>query len=235
MDELSAAVDGHANVDADLYALGDGELLDRTAAPVRARNRLDAELARTVRVAVNRQSSEHDGLKTMPSWLRGHARLSPSAAGRVVRNGRALEHLPGLAAAFAAGDVTADQVTVVAPVTAEERRAAALAQGVDLAEIDAVLTEIATTRQHGHLAQVVQHYLARLDPDGIEPDPTEGRSLTIAHRLSTAERADEVLVVEAGRVVQRGTHAELVDADGPYARLHASWRRSSTGEPAPVV
>ena len=42
------------------------------------------------------------------------------------------------------------------------------------------------------------------------------------------------LVVDAGHVVQRGTHAELVDADGPYARLHASWRRSSTGAPAPT-
>jgi putative ABC transport system ATP-binding protein len=61
---------------------------------------------------------------------------------------------------------------------------------------------------------------------------TDGRTtLTIAHRLSTAERADEVLVVDAGHVVQRGTHAELVDAAGPYARLHASWRRSASGGP----
>jgi ATP-binding cassette, subfamily B, bacterial len=65
---------------------------------------------------------------------------------------------------------------------------------------------------------------------------TDGRTtLTIAHRLSTAERADEILVVDAGHVVQRGTHAELVDADGPYARLHTSWRRSSAGEPTPAV
>jgi ATP-binding cassette, subfamily B, bacterial len=64
---------------------------------------------------------------------------------------------------------------------------------------------------------------------------TDGRTtLTIAHRLSTAERADEVLVVDAGRVVQRGTHAQLVDAEGPYALLHASWRRSSAGEPQPT-
>jgi ATP-binding cassette, subfamily B, bacterial len=64
---------------------------------------------------------------------------------------------------------------------------------------------------------------------------TEGRTtLTIAHRLSTAERADEVLVVDAGRVVQRGSHTDLVDADGPYARLHASWRRSSSGAPSPA-
>jgi ATP-binding cassette subfamily B protein len=63
---------------------------------------------------------------------------------------------------------------------------------------------------------------------------TDGRTtLTIAHRLSTAERADEILVVDAGRVVQRGSHADLVDADGPYARLHTSWRRSSAGAPAP--
>jgi ATP-binding cassette subfamily B protein len=65
---------------------------------------------------------------------------------------------------------------------------------------------------------------------------TSGRTtLTIAHRLSTAERADEILVVDAGRVVQRGSHTELVDADGVYARLHASWRRSSAGEPTPAV
>ncbi|MCO7218733.1 ABC transporter ATP-binding protein [Klenkia sp. PcliD-1-E] len=59
---------------------------------------------------------------------------------------------------------------------------------------------------------------------------TTGRTtITIAHRLSTAERADEVLVVDAGRVVQRGSHAELVDEPGVYAGLHASWRRSSGG------
>ncbi len=63
---------------------------------------------------------------------------------------------------------------------------------------------------------------------------TSGRTtITIAHRLSTAERADEVLVVDGGHVVQRGTHEELVDAVGPYARLHASWRRSSAGDGKP--
>jgi ABC-type multidrug transport system fused ATPase/permease subunit len=53
---------------------------------------------------------------------------------------------------------------------------------------------------------------------------TRGRTtLAIAHRLSTAEAADEVIVVDAGRVVQRGPHADLLGEDGPYARLHASW------------
>jgi putative ABC transport system ATP-binding protein len=53
---------------------------------------------------------------------------------------------------------------------------------------------------------------------------TRGRTtLAIAHRLSTAEAADEVLVVDAGVVVQRGPHAELLEQDGVYATLHASW------------
>jgi ATP-binding cassette, subfamily B, bacterial len=53
---------------------------------------------------------------------------------------------------------------------------------------------------------------------------TRGRTaLTIAHRLSTAEAADEVFVFKDGRIVQRGTHADLVAQPGEYARLHASW------------
>ena len=53
---------------------------------------------------------------------------------------------------------------------------------------------------------------------------TRGRTaLTIAHRLSTAEAADEVIVFDAGRVVQRGPHARPGRAGGVYARLHASW------------
>ncbi|MDQ3716547.1 MAG: ABC transporter ATP-binding protein/permease [Actinomycetota bacterium] len=57
---------------------------------------------------------------------------------------------------------------------------------------------------------------------------TRGRTtVTIAHRLSSAERADEVIVVDGGRIAQRGHHAALVGVDGPYAALHASWRRTA--------
>jgi ATP-binding cassette, subfamily B, bacterial len=57
---------------------------------------------------------------------------------------------------------------------------------------------------------------------------TRGRTtVTIAHRLSTAEASDEVLVFDAGRLVERGRHEDLVDAGGVYARLHASWRVGS--------
>jgi ATP-binding cassette subfamily B protein len=54
---------------------------------------------------------------------------------------------------------------------------------------------------------------------------TRGRTtVAIAHRLSTAQSADEVIVVDAGRVVQRGPHAELVaDPASIYGRLYASW------------
>jgi putative ABC transport system ATP-binding protein len=53
---------------------------------------------------------------------------------------------------------------------------------------------------------------------------TEGRtSLTVAHRLATAEAADRVLVFSDGRLVEDGTHAQLLAAAGTYARLHASW------------
>ena len=49
----------------------------------------------------------------------------------------------------------------------------------------------------------------------------EGRtSIVIAHRLSTVRDADEILVLGAGRIVQRGTHAELLAAPGPYANLY---------------
>jgi putative ABC transport system ATP-binding protein len=53
---------------------------------------------------------------------------------------------------------------------------------------------------------------------------TRGRTaVTIAHRLSTAEVADEILVFDDGHLVQRGRHAQLVSVPGVYADLHASW------------
>lgn len=61
-------------------------------------------------------------------------------------------------------------------------------------------------------------------------------TVTIAHRLSTAEAADQILVFADGAVVQRGTHQELADREGPYARLYASWtahRRHAGGISSP--
>ena len=158
MGELTSALDALAADD--LHLLGSGALLDRTAELTRARNRMDAELARTVRVAELTQAPEHDGLKSMRSWLRGHVRLSAGAAHAVVRAGRVSEQLPAVAAAFAGGQVTAEQVAVVAPVVAPDNAARAAEQGVDLAEVDALLAGTPATREHADLARVVSHYLA---------------------------------------------------------------------------
>jgi ATP-binding cassette subfamily B protein len=47
-------------------------------------------------------------------------------------------------------------------------------------------------------------------------------SFVIAHRLSTIRDADVILVMEAGKIVEYGTHTELLAAGGAYARLYAA-------------
>ena len=51
-------------------------------------------------------------------------------------------------------------------------------------------------------------------------------ALIIAHRLSTVEIADRVLVLERGRVIEDGSPHELLSADGQYAQLHRAWQDS---------
>ena len=59
----------------------------------------------------------------------------------------------------------------------------------------------------------------------------EGRTaLVIAHRLSTIRAADQILVVDGGTIVERGTHAQLLALDGRYAELH---RTQFAEEPVP--
>ncbi|VAW08915.1 Heterodimeric efflux ABC transporter, permease/ATP-binding subunit 2 [hydrothermal vent metagenome] len=58
---------------------------------------------------------------------------------------------------------------------------------------------------------------------------TSGRtSITIAHRLSTAEASDRILVFHDGVIVEDGRHGELIDAAGVYAAMHADWEGTTT-------
>ncbi|WP_448612862.1 DUF222 domain-containing protein [Modestobacter sp. URMC 112] len=178
MSEVRSALDAFAAED--LHELTDGLVLDRIDALVHVVNAASAELSRTVRHAEVTQAVEHDGLKSPRSWLIGHGLLSATEAGRVVRVGRALEHLPAVAAGFAAGEITAAKVDAIAAITTPDKLAAAAEQGVDLAAIDADLAQLAAVHLHEKVVETVHRYVAALDPDGPEPDPTEGRRLGIA-------------------------------------------------------
>lgn len=100
-------------------------------------------------------------------------------------------------------------------LSAGERQLVALLR-VRLADPDLLVLDEATSAVDPELEVRIGRALERL---------MDGRtSVTIAHRLTTAEQADEVVVVDRGEVVQRGSHSHLVAEEGSaYARLHASW------------
>jgi len=63
----------------------------------------------------------------------------------------------------------------------------------------------------------------------------EGRtSFMIAHRLSTIRRADMILVMDRGRIVQKGTHERLLEEDGLYRQLHEMQNRQRSSKKRPA-
>ncbi len=102
-----------------------------------------------------------------------------------------------------------------------QRQRLAIARAI-LKDAPVLILDEATAALDNESERLVQEALNRLIPDRT--------TLVIAHRLSTIEHADQVLVMDDGRLVEQGTHAELLARDGAYARLHRlQFRESTTG------
>ena len=212
MSEFRSALDALAADD--LFDFSAGQVLDRTALLVQLGNRVAAELTRTVRHAETTQAVEHDGFTSVRSWLIGHTRLAPNDASKIVRAGRALEHFPALAAGFADGDVTPAQVDVVASKVGPAKVARAHGQGIDLAAFDRDWALIAASASHDVLKEAVELFDAALDPDGPEPDPTEGRGLTMVTHADGTVTGRFELDAAAGEKAKAALES-VVQADRP--------------------
>lgn len=103
-------------------------------------------------------------------------------------------------------------------LSAGERQLVALVRAW-IADPDLLVLDEATSAVDPALEVQIRRAIERL---------TAGRtSITIAHRLSTAEASDDVLVFAHGSLVERGTHADLLGAGGVYADLFADWERGT--------
>ncbi|MDH3463748.1 MAG: ABC transporter ATP-binding protein/permease [Acidimicrobiia bacterium] len=99
-------------------------------------------------------------------------------------------------------------------ISAGERQLVALVRAW-ISSPDLLVLDEATSAVDPSLDVQLRHAMERL---------TEGRTaVTVAHRLATAENADEVLVFQDGRLVERGPHRDLIAAGGVYAALFADW------------
>ncbi len=104
--------------------------------------------------------------------------------------------------------------------SAGERQLVALARALLVDPAVIVLDEATANLDPGTEARVERALAAVLG---------SRTAIVIAHRLRTAERADRVVMVDRGRIVAEGTHAELATADGGYSALVAAWERGTAG------
>jgi ATP-binding cassette, subfamily B, bacterial MsbA len=75
----------------------------------------------------------------------------------------------------------------------------------------------------------------RLVQDALQRLMQNRTTLIVAHRLSTIQHADRIVVMEQGRVVEQGSHAQLMALDGLYARLQSTALRTTPAGQAPTL
>ena len=150
--------------------LPDEQLRETIPLAQRGINRLSSVMTRALAAGEARDVQRADGMVSMKSWLTGHCRISGREAAGLVRDGRRLAHLPKLAAAYAAGEVTPAHVATITTAVTPARVAKAEANGIDLATTDQILTDAAVALGPEDTAAAVRRWVAGIDPDGALDD-----------------------------------------------------------------
>ncbi len=134
------------------------------------------------------------------------AEAAPQALEQAVRGANAMEFVEALPEGMQA------QIGAKGGrLSGGQRQRLAIARAM-LKDAPVLILDEATAALDNESERLVQNALQKLMPDRT--------TLVIAHRLSTIEHADQVLVLDQGRLVEQGTHAELLARGGLYAHLH---------------